>query len=102
MRTVEREVAELTTMLDNVREDVAALAPVVELATRLDVRMGNVETGIERTAKTIGAIRTALEDRDKQATDERKSVRIALIGLTGVILAALIAAVATIVVAGMA
>lgn len=100
LEDVRRDVAVLTRRMDDLESDVKAIAPLVSTVAELGVRVDNVVAGIGGVRDSLGHVRTALEDRDKSATEERRSLRVALIGLTATIAAALIAAITTIVVAG--
>jgi hypothetical protein len=80
------------------------LLQVEEKTARLGQRVEDIAQSVGQVVpliRELGEV-AVLEDRDQQATDERRAVRIALIALTGVIFAALIAAVATIVAASIA
>jgi len=100
IRELEQGLAVVKSQVSDLTTDVAKLNELAITVGRLDERMGNVETGVAATRETIGKIRTALEDRDKAATDERKATRVALIALTGTIITALVGAVVTIIAAG--
>lgn len=91
----------MTERVRGIAQDVEALNELRQTVARLDERMSGVETNVKATRETIGKVRDAIEERDKAATDERKATRTALLGLTGVIVAALISGVAAIVVAGL-
>lgn len=91
IRALEREQARMDQRLSDLATDVHGLVPLVVGVAQLQGSMERLKTDVEQ-------IKTLLDDRDKQATDERKSVKVAMISLIAVILAALIAAGATIIV----
>ena len=92
MRQVESDLAVMRQRVDDVARDVSELQPMVVELTKIDARLAGVEVN-------VGKIAMALEDRDTRATEERKAMRTALLTLTGVIAAAMISGIASVVVA---
>ena len=92
IRQVEQKQATLMAQMDEVRHQITVLGA-------LPVQFAELANSVLNLKDDIGEISATLRRRDEDATDERKSVRIALLGLTGVIIAALIAAAATIIAA---
>jgi hypothetical protein len=89
---VEQNQATLMAQMDEVRRQITILGT-------LPVGFAELANSVLNLKDDVKELTEALTDRDKQATDERRSVRTALLSLTGVIIAALIAAVAAIMVA---
>jgi predicted nucleic acid-binding Zn-ribbon protein len=92
IRQVEQKQATLMAQMDEVRHQITVLGA-------LPVQFAELANSVLNLKDDIQEISSTLRRRDEDATDERKSVRIALLGLTGVIIAALIAAAATIIAA---
>lgn len=100
MRHVEARVERLGQHVEDLDEDVRGLAPLGVLTARIEERMAALEGDVRELGVLVAGLRQALEDRDRSATQERRAVRVALIGLTGVILAALISGIAAVLAAG--
>lgn len=86
--------------LNDMNDELGKVLPIVRELGEVVVELRGVKQDIVDVRADVQGVRTTLSDRDKQATDERRAVRVALLALTGVIASALIAAVATIVAAG--
>jgi chromosome segregation ATPase len=97
---LEREIAMLSQKLQDFQERIADLFPMMRHVIELQTQVKSLEEDVETVTAVCNRIRTSLEDRDREATQERRSVRAALIGLTGAILAAIIAAVTTLLASG--
>lgn len=91
LRVIERELAQVQQRVADLVQEVHDLNPLVVAVTRLEATMGTVKGDVE-------SVKLNLRERDKQATDERRSVRIALIGLTATIIASLIGGAAALIV----
>lgn len=70
------------------------------MAEDIEVRLARLEERFSSLHDDVQEVLAALKDRDQRATEERRSVRAALIGLTGAIATALIAAIATVIASG--
>lgn len=92
---LERKAWEASVKLAELDSEMHELIPLVPA-------FANLQGSYNGLLDALAAIRQTLENRDQAASDERKAVRVALISLTGVIVAALIAAAATIIVASQA
>lgn len=90
---LEREHAQLDERVGGLSRQMRELIPLTTSLVRLEGTVGSVKEDIHE-------LRDGIADRDKQQADERRSLRLALLGLSGTILAALIAAVVTIVASG--
>jgi hypothetical protein len=99
---VEEKTARLGQRVEDIAQSVGQVVPLIRELGEVAVELRAVNKDVLECRDEIATVRRSLEDRDQQATDERRAVRIALIALTGVIFAALIAAVATIVAASIA
>lgn len=98
---LEQKAAALEQRVTDLGSQVTALSQLPREMERVIGQIQSVRDDVRDLGDGVRSIRASLESRDKQTTDERRSLRIALITLTGVIIAALIAAVATIVSAGL-
>lgn len=100
MTALETRVADLGARLGAVERDVGRLDGTRADIVRLTTEIKNVKEDVEDLGASIAALGQKLQDRQKQASEEQRSLRIALISLTAVIMASLIAAAATIIAAG--
>ena len=91
LRHLERELAQLQQRVADLVQEVHDLTPLIVAVTRLEGTVGNVKSQVEDVRATLSA-------REREATDERRSVRVALYGLTGTIAASLIGGVAALIV----
>lgn len=98
-------IAALAERVTSVERDVGRLAPTAERIAVVTTELGNLKDEVRKANQSvnqqIAAIRASIDDREQQASQEQRSLKIALISLTAVIIAALIAAAATIIAAGM-
>lgn len=90
---LERETYRLDVVTKELDGEVAELMPLLR-------GFATLQGSYDGLLRELEAIRGTLNDRDRVATEERRAIRLALIALTGVILAALIAAAATIIASG--
>lgn len=93
---MERELAGHAERLRNLEADVAILPDLRVAVARVEDGVAAAAAAAAGARESIGQVRTALEQRDKTASEERRSVRVALIALTGVIAAAIIGGAATV------
>lgn len=89
---LEQRQAALEAQLTDARREIRTLSA-------LPVQFAELANSVLNLKDDIKEISDAISSRDRQASDERRSVRIAMLSLIGVILAAVIAAVGAIVVA---
>ncbi len=87
---VEREAATLA-------ESVRGLQEAVRTIPALAQQVAVIASGMTDVRDDIASLRSSLTERDKDAAQDRRSLRNAVIGLVGVILAAIIGLVATII-----
>lgn len=92
---IERDMATAMERIQNLRGRVDDLTPLAKEVTILNEQVSGIVEDIRGLGKQIGAVGTMLEQRDKTASSERASVRVALIALTGTIGASVIAGVIT-------
>jgi uncharacterized coiled-coil protein SlyX len=90
---VERELAALKQEVTDLSREVTDLSPLKVSVARVEGHVGNL-------VKEVQDIHTQLSNRDERASEERRSLKVALISLTGVIAAALIGGFAAILAAG--
>ncbi len=87
--------------LTTLEREVEILNALPVAVARLEGGLVDVRDDVRDLCTAMAAIRLSIDDRELQTSEERRSLRIALIALSGVILAALIAAAATIVAASL-
>jgi hypothetical protein len=97
---LEQAHARLDQRVDGLTRQVGELVPLTTGQVRLEGVVNGLKDDVSEVGEKVGDLRRVLEDRDKQQTEERRSLRLALVGLAGTILAALIAAAVTIVASG--
>jgi hypothetical protein len=93
---LERDHARLEQQVIDLANDVKELIPLSTALVRLEGRVEGVKNGVLTLGQNVNGIKRAMDTREQDVTDERRSVKVALIGLSAVIGAALIAAIATI------
>lgn len=97
---LEREHARLEARVESIATQVGELIPLQTGLVRLEGVVNGVKDDVHAIGGQIADVRGALADRDKQQTEERRSLRLALLSLAGTIIAAIIAAVITIAASG--
>jgi uncharacterized coiled-coil protein SlyX len=90
---LEREAAALKQEVTDLSREVISLSP-------LTVAVARVEGQVTNLVNDVHDIQGQLKDRDKRASEERRSLKVALISLTGVITAALIGGLAAVIASG--
>jgi hypothetical protein len=100
IRETERHLAVVSSELKEVRRDVAELVPLNVAQEGLRGGLANVAQRLDGLTADVAKLTKALDSRDQASTEERKAVRVALIGLTGTILTALIAGLITLLASG--
>jgi seryl-tRNA synthetase len=90
---VERELAALKQEVTDLSREVLSLSPLTVAVARVEGQIGNL-------VREVKDIQDQLDTRDQRASDERRSLKVALISLTGVIGAALIGGIAAVIAAG--
>lgn len=98
--SLERDHARLDQRVSDLTNQVTSLLPLASGSVRLEAAAGGLKDDISRLELRIDAINKRIAERDQASTDERRSLRLALFGLTGTIVAAMIAAVATLIAGG--
>lgn len=83
--------------LDDLAHDVHELTPLVVSTTRMEGTIATLAKELGALTERVDKIAEALDTRDRAVTAERAATRRALLALTGVILAAVISGLATIV-----
>jgi uncharacterized coiled-coil protein SlyX len=108
---LEQSAARIEQRVDDLSTTVRTFAPTVVTIARIEEAMKSLYNDLHACSLSVDAVKTALaqdrndrqqteEERRKSARSESRSLRLALIGLSGVILAALITAVASLIAAG--
>lgn len=92
---------DLVAEVHTIGAEVRLIASTNIAVARLEASVANLHADNASLRRDMDDISTALDDRDKRASEERRAVRIAMISLTGVITAALIAGIAAIIAAGL-
>lgn len=101
LQRLEERQAATTQRLITLEREVAVLNALPVAVARVEGAVADVRGDVVDLGSALNAVRVSIDDRELQTSEERRSLRIALIALSGVILAALIAAAATIVAAGL-
>lgn len=89
---LERDVALLVQRLDDLRGRVTDLALTANTVIELKVAMGNLQN-------ELANVRRELTDRDRDAAADRRGTKTAIMGMTGAIIATIIGAVITLMIA---
>lgn len=97
MSAVEIEQGMIAERLANLARRVDDIAPMVREVTILNEQVSGVVEDIGSLRTQVGAVGAMLEKRDQTASAERAGVKIALIGLTGTILASVLGGVAALI-----
>jgi citrate synthase len=71
-------------------QQLKALAPLPTQIVRMEGALASLREAMADLRREIAALRTAATEQTKEQSEERRALKLALIGLTGVILAALI------------
>ena len=100
MGRLEQSHARLDQRVDGLAQQVTALVPLTAGFARLEEVVNGVKDDVLAVGGQVSEVRSSIAKRDQQQTEDRRSLKIVLLGLTGTIAAALIAAVATIVASG--
>lgn len=100
MGRVEQAQAAIAARLDAAERAIRDLSPLITGLVRLEGRVGGIKDDVSDVREQVGDIRESIRERDKSQTEERRSLRLALLGLAGTILAALIAAIVTVLLTG--
>lgn len=87
---VERDSAVLEQRTLGLSQQIGNLGPLATQMVRLEGSVSSMREGLTDIRREISGIREGMDDRSKEQSDERRALKLALIGLTGVILAALI------------
>lgn len=101
VRATERELAVLGSQVKDLGNDVRELMPLVVATTELRGAITGLRNDVGTVKREVGEVKQALDARDRTATEERKAVKVALIGLTATILAAVIGGSVTLLIAGL-
>lgn len=101
LNVLEKELTRLEQKFEDLTRDVIILTP-------LNLAFVEMKESVKSLTKEIQQIVNSIKDREKEATEERKEVardrkgvKIAFYGLTGVIIASIIGAFATLAAAGL-
>lgn len=97
---LEQEQARLGVRLQTIEQQVTDLRPLTTGLVRLEGRVSGLRDDVHDVGERVSAIQQSVEDKAHAQVEERRSLRVALIGLTAVIVAAMIAAAATLLSAG--
>lgn len=99
MSQAEQQLARHDARLQDIAGTLLTAASTSVAVIRLEGAVAALQGETKQLRAQVRELRDLLDDRDQRASDERRAVRVAMISLTGVIAAALIAALATIAVA---
>lgn len=101
LNNLEKELSRLEQKFEDLSRDVITLVP-------LSLSFVKIESSVESLNKEFHQILDGIKEREKESKDERKeiandrkSVRVALYGLAGIIIASIIGAFATLAAAGL-
>jgi chaperonin cofactor prefoldin len=97
---LEQEQARLGVRLQTIEQQVTDLRPLTTGLVRLEGRVSGLRDDVHDVGERVSAVQQSVEDKAQAQVEERRSLRVALIGLTAVIVAAMIAAAATLISAG--
>jgi chromosome segregation ATPase len=92
---------DLVAEVHNIGAEVRLIASTNVAVARLESSVASLHADNANLKRDMDELARALDDRDQRASDERRAVRVAMISLTAVIAAALIAGIATIIAAGL-
>lgn len=95
----QRRLAALEQRVQDIDNQVSRLLPLAETMAGFGVKLDHIESGMTKLGADIHGIESMLDDRDKAVSAERKATRTALYSLVGVLAAALISGLASILVA---
>jgi chromosome segregation ATPase len=87
---LERDYARLDQRDVNASQQLQSLTPLPTQMVRLESGLEALRDGLKAVKEDIDELRDGISDRTKEQSEERRSLKLALIGLTGVIGAALI------------
>ena len=90
LRKTEQNVAVMDAAVTDLKIDVHDLGHVPTQIATVNAAINGLTATVTGLTKDITEIRDALAARDKSATDERRALRVALVGLTSSIIVALI------------
>jgi uncharacterized protein YlxW (UPF0749 family) len=97
---LEQDAARLQQRVEDLSNTMRTFAPMVVTMTRLEESVKGLHDDVSACTTSVSQIRNAIDDRERRYSQERRSLRIALIGLSGVIFAALISAAGTLLASG--
>jgi uncharacterized protein YoxC len=97
---LERETAMLSQRVEDINTQVTQMPSLVREVVTLTGSMNQLQGHVQSVAEDVHGVQQLIDDRERRASEERRSVRVALIGLSGTIIAAMIAAIVTLIAAG--
>lgn len=100
VKDLEIETTRLKGSIDNLSVDVKTLTPLNISYVGLSAKVENLKTDFDRLSSDIKNVVDGIKERDKTAAEERKSLKVALFSLSGIILSTIIGGIVTLVAAG--
>lgn len=100
VKDLELEQARFKSNLDALTVDVKTLNPLNISYVELSGKVGNLKSDFDRLSSDIKGVVDGIKERDKTAAEERKSLKVALFSLSGIILSTIIGGIVTLVAAG--
>lgn len=100
VKDLELEQTRIKSSLETLNTDVKTLTPLNISYVELNGRVGNLKNDFDRLSADIKSVVDGIKERDKTAAEERKSLKVALFSLSGIILSTIIGGIVTLVAAG--
>jgi len=97
---LERDNASMDERLRSLGRQVQDLLPLATSIVRLEGVVNGVKQDVSDVGEAVKEIKAGISDDTRRQSEERRSLRLALLGLAGTILASLVAALVTILASG--
>lgn len=90
MLRVEHETARLGQRVEDIGEVLRSFAPLTVQVAKVEAAVVGLVGDVHDCTASVASVRASIEDRDKRSSEERKAVKVAIIGLISVILAGIL------------
>jgi hypothetical protein len=86
----ESRIAVLLSRVDSLEAQVRVFAASATRVERLDVQLENIDDDVKGLAKDVSDIKHILDTREERQAQDRRAIRVALIGLIATLVATLL------------